>query len=105
MKIKEGVDLTGCYVFEHLGNALFEVDQWLQENGHDELTITSGVEGKHSKNSRHYIGMALDFRTRNYGSELQKALVDLMRKKCNERGIGTIVILESNHIHLQINKI
>jgi len=100
MKIKKGVSLHKCKVFEYIGVDLYLMDDTLrkQSENKEELTITSGTEGAHGHNSRHYIGMALDLRTR----DLSKRSIEYVLKAINNIE-GVVAIQESTHIHLQIN--
>ena len=61
MRLKEGVSLDGIDL-----NAVWPIllnANMLWRSHDQELVITSGTEGVHSKNSRHYDGCALDFRS------------------------------------------
>ena len=63
-------------------------------------TITSGVEGRHSSNSKHYIGKALDFRIRDFPALGLNRWVNEIKKKL---GKDYFVLLEKNHIHIHWN--
>ena len=65
-----------------------------------ELVITAGTDGKHSKTSRHYIGMALDFRSRYFTPRQKKAAVVSLRIKL---GPEFKVVVHKRHIHVQFN--
>ena len=95
IQTKQGVILRG------LEPRMYPVIQTAQEvwqNHGARLTITSGLDGKHGKDSLHYAGRALDFRTRDLdrlaraeaARELQTALGDDFR-----------VLLERDHIHVE----
>jgi hypothetical protein len=58
-------------------------------------TITSGVEGRHSENSTHYTGWALDWRIRDYPGDVQRWVGEIKKKL----GGRFYVLLEGNHIH------
>ena len=63
-----------------------------------DMVLTEGTGGKHSKTSRHYIGMAMDLRTWTLTdrdactAELREALSD-----------EYVVVLHDTHIHIQFN--
>lgn len=61
--------------------------------------ITSAVEGRHMAGSKHYKAQALDFSVRGMASEAQQVFVSKLRDAC-----GTVldVVLESDHIHVEI---
>ena len=61
-----------------------------------DLVITSGIEGKHSRASKHYGGDAIDIRTRNL--EDPSGFADALKRAL---GDDFDVILESNHIHVE----
>lgn len=64
----------------------------------EECVITSGCEGTHSDMSRHYLGLALDLRTR----ELDKPEQRQVRNECARRlGDEFDVILEKTHLHVE----
>lgn len=66
-----------------------------------EITITSGKDGKHMKNSLHYVGLAIDIRSRdmkigtitNTCLSIQKTL-----------GSDFDVVKELDHIHIEFDK-
>lgn len=67
-----------------------------------ECVVTSGRDGKHSENSAHYRGQALDLRTsnlqatiwRSFGSRLANALV-------SQLGPYWFVVFERDHYHIE----
>lgn len=46
--------------------------------------ISAGEDGKHQTSSKHYIGQALDFRTKHLGSTLRDALVSDLKQAAGE---------------------
>lgn len=60
--------------------------------------ITSVTDGKHSRGSRHYVGLAADFRTRDMPKAIQNALysrvVEALGTECD-------VVLEPTHLHVE----
>ena len=60
--------------------------------------ITSGEDGKHSPNSFHYKGQAIDIRSRWVDSDRRIALL----KECQEAlGSNYDMVLEKDHYHLE----
>lgn len=63
-----------------------------------ELTITSCTEGRHSRGSRHYTGLAADLRTRHLPHAKLEQIVPLLKQKL---GAEFDVVLEADHIHIE----
>ena len=71
------------------------------------FTITSLNDGRHSRKSFHYHGMALDIRTRDEGPtyaqwplELKNQIADALR---NALGGDYDVVVESTHLHVEFD--
>ena len=62
--------------------------------------ITSLCDGRHSRQSRHYIGMAMDLRTRDLEANDKRKVADLI---ADALGDEYFVLLEDTHLHLQFN--
>ncbi len=60
--------------------------------------ITSALDGKHSKNSKHYTGQAIDLRTRHMDARLWPVVAEELNKAL---GPQYDVVLESDHIHVE----
>jgi hypothetical protein len=61
-----------------------------------QCVITSGTDGKHGPKSLHYVGRALDFRTRH----LAAGVANQIASRCRERlGDGFDIVVEGDHIH------
>ena len=68
------------------------------KHGYD-CVVTSGNDGKHSLTSLHYSNNAVDLRT----NELKHGYPELIKKEIKYRlGIDFDVVLEPNHIHLEL---
>lgn len=63
-----------------------------------DLVITSGLDGRHAKGSRHYVGRALDFRTRDLS---RPARTRVARKLREALGGDFRVLLEKDHVHVE----
>lgn len=61
------------------------------------MTITSGRDGVHSKNSKHYTGDAIDIRTRDM-SDVKKVYA-MLKENVDDKLFD--VVLESDHIHIE----
>ena len=65
-----------------------------------DVIITSGTDGKHMVGSKHYVGQALDFRTKYEG--VDQTVVDLWIKRFSDRlGPDYQVIREVDHLHVE----
>jgi hypothetical protein len=63
-----------------------------------EAIITSGRDGKHRAGSLHYLGRALDFRTRHVISHHKTQIVDSLAARL---GPDYDVVLEETHLHVE----
>jgi hypothetical protein len=95
MKIKEGVILAGLNL--KMRPVLIAANNIWKEAG-KELVVTSGLDGAHSAGSKHYYGLALDFRTR-YFNEIEKKKVFAALEKA--LGNSFFCLLHETHIHVQ----
>jgi len=97
MQIKPGVRLTGLSSEMVLAATIADS---VYRNFGKELVITSAVEGKHSRTSRHYTGHALDLRTRDFSPDdipkVQKMLEEFL-------GDDFYLEFEGNHFHVQFS--
>lgn len=66
VKVKTGVTPRLLTIMAAIAN----VAQTLEEP--NDITITSGTDGKHMRQSLHYEGAALDVRSKNFGSAVAK---------------------------------
>ncbi len=95
MKIKDGVNIRGINI--KMRKVLIQADRIWRELG-EELVVTAGLDGDHSKWSFHYYGMAVDLRTR-YFSDSQ--IFEAAEKLSNVLGLGYQVIIHKTHIHVE----
>lgn len=64
--------------------------------------ITSGLDGHHSSKSLHYVGLALDWRTRHLpGGYLGPAAHAVREQIAAVLGDDYDVVLEKDHIHVE----
>jgi len=95
MRTKSGVDLTGVSWRMFLASILIEPIFALYGA---ELVITSGVDGTHKQNSKHYEGLALDYRTRDLGGRVQEVAAKVLTLLAP---LGYDVVIESDHLHVE----
>jgi uncharacterized protein YcbK (DUF882 family) len=97
MKLKRGVIINN--IKTEIVYAIYVADKIYAKHGY-ELTITSALDGKHSKKSLHYEGLAIDFRTRDIiKSHLQQIIGQLEF----ELGNNYDVVLEIDHLHVEFD--
>ena len=63
-----------------------------------ECVITSCTEGKHGRASLHYVGYAIDIRTRTLTTQQTTKVAEKIRRAL---GAEFDVVLEQNHIHIE----
>lgn len=61
--------------------------------------ITSARDGRHVQGSQHYMGRAIDLRTRDLPQSALPSLAAELRERLGE---GWIVLLEPDHIHVHL---
>jgi len=99
MLLKHDVKIAG--IKPELMMGLMVADTLYNEAGVN-LVVTSVLDSKHSRTSRHYIGFAADLRTRDLPNP--KAMADRLAKELPE----FYVVLEcegepNQHLHMQFN--
>lgn len=97
MNLKNCVSATGLR--PELLLAILIAERVYQKHGHT-LTVTSLLDGRHSKTSLHYAGQAADFRTTaaNIPNSTIDAIVTDLRKALT---VDYDVVKEADHIHLE----
>jgi len=100
LMLKPGVRLAG--VQPPIAIAINVVHSlWVREFGNEiPCVVTSLTDGKHSNNSLHHCGLAVDFRTRNIsrGNAFMEQFKAEIR---NALGGDFDVILEPTHLHVE----
>ena len=94
--IKPGVDVRGIQAEILL--ARIEASEIFARYGANAI-ITSGREGKHKKNSKHYEGQAIDLRIRHMDRRLWPIVAEELKKAL---GPQYDVILEAKKLHIHI---
>lgn len=95
--LKPGVNLAG--IKPEMAFAAIACYGAYAEIGLD-VVVTSGLDGKHSANSKHYSGHGLDIRTRHVPAEKLDALTASIRGCL---GDDYDVVLESDHVHIEFD--
>ena len=98
LRIKPGVAL--CGLSPQICLALDVANEVYASHGYDECWVTSISDGKHSRGSLHYVGLAADLRTRDLGEMAAiKIVVDLRIALGKE--FDVVRELDPPHIHLE----
>ncbi len=97
VRLKQGVKIVGLQA--EMAVALQVIDGVYERIGVSETVITSGLDGRHSATSRHYLGYALDIRTRNVPMAQREELTKQVKKAL---GQDFFVLLERDHLHVNI---
>ncbi len=96
ISIKEGAKVNGLHAEILLAVSI--ADGVYSKYGVD-CVITSCTGGTHGRGSLHYVGHAIDLRTRDFASQaLKTSVADELRDRL---GSQYDVILESDHIHVE----
>lgn len=108
MRFKFGVDISKLQAPMLMGAMI--INRVIKSFVHDytnapyEPTITSGNDGTHHPNSLHYVGLALDWRTKDLPSRTATPVVQrLIRLLQEELGVQFDVVLEDDHIHTEFD--
>ena len=95
---KEGVSLIGIQPETVLGIlSCFSV--WASQLPKYDFILTSITDGKHSKNSLHYVGYAFDVRTRHLSHNQTKAITEALAKHLGSE--FDTVLHENSHLHIE----
>ena len=100
-KIKDGVSVSGLRPEMLLA---FDVANEVYEAlGVEFCVLTAGVDGEHGRGSLHYVGLAIDTRTRDFPNGGNNSdLIDVAVKLIQDRlGKQYDVVRESNHLHIE----
>jgi hypothetical protein len=95
MECKEGIKIAG--VSPEIVLAIFCADSiWTRFN--QDLVVTEVTGGKHGVGSLHYVGHAVDLRTRYFSNTEKQLVFEALKKALGE---NYDVILHSTHIHVE----
>lgn len=93
MRFKAGVDLNGVHPVTL--RAMAAAEEVSLELGCGELIVTSVMDGTHRRQSKHYEGLAFDFRTMHLAVGRAPVLVDAVRTRLGDKNFD--VIYENPH--------
>lgn len=94
MNLKPGVKFDG--VKAPILKAMGVVEEIMADYG--DVTVTSLLDGKHSEKSLHYVGLAMDLRTRHMTAEDVEGCARRLRLAL---GKDYDVVVEPSHLHLE----
>lgn len=94
-KIKKGVRTHGLKM--EMAPALIAANESYR-NRKAHCIITSAIDGRHSRSSKHYTGCAVDLRTRHLFPGQAEQIVTELKEAL---GDDYDVVLEKDHIHLE----
>lgn len=95
IKLKRGVKLASLRPQMVLATSI--IDGVYRELGYHTV-ITSGNDGKHSHGSLHYVGLAVDYRTR----QLREGDAEKVKAQVAKAlGAEYDVVLEPTHLHVE----
>ena len=95
MMIKKGVKMTGMSVPILLA---INIANEVYKKNYQELVVTELTGGQHGRSSLHYVGNAVDIRTRDISSV---ALTRIAAQLVEALGENYDVVKESTHIHIE----
>lgn len=92
--VKPGAILGSEPAMEHARRIIAQI--WARHGFR--LTVTSGLDGSHSAQSKHYLGLAEDYRTR----DVPRIVVAQMAAEIRaDLGSDYDVVVESDHLHVE----
>lgn len=96
VRIKTGVKVNGIQSEMILGTIV--ASKVYEKYGYD-FIITEVTGGKHGRGSLHYVGLAMDIRTRHISSEAE---IGIIANEIRESlGKQYDVVVEKTHIHIE----
>ena len=96
MILKQGVDING--IKPELILAMIIAEPIVAK--HAPFVVTSVCDGKHMQTSLHYMGLAMDIRTRDMKPEMIRPCVQELQEAL---GLQFDVVLEGDHIHVEFD--
>ena len=98
VRYKRGVKIAGIQA--PMAMALVTIKSVYNRFGY-EVVVTSGLDGRHSEKSLHYVGRALDIRTRDIRTDAEKQ--ELRAKIAEALTDEFDVVLEATHLHVEFD--
>lgn len=99
MNIKPGVEFNG--VKPPIIKAIVKIAPIMEATG--EYTITSCTDGKHSANSLHYKGLAMDLRSRHIPPGGPNGIEVVAERLRLHLGPEWDVVVEPDHLHVEMD--
>ena len=100
MRFKKGA-LAAQYLREPITSKYPDIQSQCDKYG-VEFVITSGVEGRHKSGSKHYDGLAIDMRSREFnGGSMGAECAVFCEELRRDLGLDYDVVQEGNHIHIE----
>lgn len=96
LKIKEGVDIAGIRPEMLLA---INVCERIYDQYNIDFVITACRDGKHSAGSLHYVGLAIDCRSRDIATDQLKT--EIVRQMRLSLGKQFDVVVERTHFHIE----
>lgn len=93
IELKDGTDVRGLHSI--LWAMIYDIEPFYAEQGLA-LTLTSALDGKHSKGSLHYSGLAVDIRTKTLSEP--KDMYDRIKSVLAD---AFDVVWHDTHIHIE----
>lgn len=94
--VKRGVRLIGMSPQVLL--ALVVAEQVLRSHDAGDAVVTSVIDGVHGRGSLHYVGHAVDLRTRTIPAAVRDLVVEQIRLRLGDE---YDVIAEADHLHIE----
>ncbi len=98
IKMLDGVSLVGLRPEMLFGHSI--VIEVFRDLGHETLHITSIRDGQHSKGSRHYIGLAIDYDVIGLDKSDFESIAEEIRARLTTE---FDVIVHTGHIHVEFD--
>jgi len=98
IQIKQGADVRNLR--REVWEAVYLFNEIMAEYGLNAV-ITSGNDSKHGRKSLHYLDYAVDLRTRDIKTQVEKVEITQKFRAC--LGERYDVLLEHNHIHAEFD--
>ena len=95
MELKKGVKVKGIQPEILLGAMIAK--SCFNDHGY-QFILTAVTDGQHMEGSKHYIGQAIDIRTRHIPEDYRKTVTDDLKRRLT---VDYDVVVHSTHCHLE----
>ena len=96
IRIKKGVNISGIQSEMVLG---INIAEKIFNKHNVDLVITSCTDGSHSRGSLHYVGFAIDARSRDITDDNEK--INVQAELQDALGNQFDIVIESTHYHIE----